>query len=391
MTTCPVCSSSDTRIFDRRERVSILQNRLYDTARAATQAPTGRLAMATCDECSFVWNAAFDSALMKYDPSYENDQSKSVVFQEHLEQRVTRILEGIKSSSNSSRHIIEVGCGQGDFLSLLAARSGETGISLTGFDPAWRGSGSGGSSGSRIYRSIFSRESARVLHAPLDAIVSRHTIEHIPDTVGFLKAIRDACDGRQARIFLETPCANWIVNNLQFQDLFYEHCSIFTSASLHRALIEAGLFPERIEHVFGGQYLWAEATSNGPELQSPAAAPHIDIERWSDARSQFIDMWKEKIEVAEKIGPVYIWGVGAKGVTFALLTDPEGTRLAGAVDVNPKKQSQHIPLTGLRVIAPDELPTGPFTAIVMNPNYLAEIATLLRAGNRQAELLSIAQ
>lgn len=389
MTTCPVCRGSDTRVFDRRERVSILQNSLYSTAQAAKQAPTGLLVMTVCETCSFVWNAAFDSGRMKYDPSYENDQSRSEVFQDHLQQRVVRILQAI--GDGPDRHIIEVGCGQGDFLARFAAHSGETRASLTGFDPAWRGSDANGPGGSRIFQSIFSRESAEALAAPPDAIVSRHTIEHVPDPVGFLRSIRDACRGRQVQVFLETPCANWIVTNLQFQDLFYEHCSIFTNASLHRALTEAGLFANKIEHVFGGQYLWAEASSNGPGPQLLPATPNIDVDRWSDARSRFIAKWRAKIEAAEKIGPVYIWGVGAKGVTFALLTDPEGIRLAGAVDVNPKKQSQHIPLTGLRVIAPVELPPGSFTAIVMNPNYLNEIAALLKTSGRQANLLSIAE
>jgi SAM-dependent methyltransferase len=389
MTICPVCRSSDTSVFDRRECVSILQNRLYDTAQAARGAPTGQLAMAACNDCSFVWNAAFDSELMKYDPSYENDQSKSAVFKEHLQQRVERILEAI--GNGPDRHIIEVGCGQGDFLAQFAAHGGESPARLTGFDPAWRGSNMDGPEGSRIFRSIFSSKSAESLPAPPDAIVSRHTIEHIPDPVGFLRAIRDACGGRRVQVFLETPCANWIVSNLQFQDLFYEHCSIFTKASLSRALTEAGLSPGRIEHVFGGQYLWAEAWSDGSESRPSPAAPDLDVGRWSEARSRFIARWKEKIEAAAKQGPVYVWGVGAKGVTFALLTDPDGNRLAGAVDVNPKKQSLYIPLTGLRVIAPGELPTGPFTAIVMNPNYLDEIAELLKAGGREATLLSIAE
>lgn len=389
MTTCPVCRSNDTSVFDRRERVSILQNRLYDTAQAARQAPTGQLAMAACSECSFVWNAAFDSELMKYDPSYENDQSRSAVFKDHLQQRVARILEAI--GNGPGRHIIEVGCGQGDFLAQFATQGGESPAELTGFDPAWRGSSTDGPGGSRIFRSIFSSETAKSLHAPPDAIVSRHTIEHIPDPVGFLRAIREACSGRRVQVFLETPCASWIVSNLQFQDLFYEHCSIFTKASLERALTEAGLSPGRIEHVFGGQYLWAEAWSDGSGSQSSPAKPDLDVGRWSDARSRFIASWKEKIEVAAKQGPVYVWGVGAKGVTFALLTDPEGNRLAGAVDVNPKKQSLYIPLTGLRVIAPAELPVDPFTAIVMNPNYLDEIAEMLKASGREAHLLSIAE
>ena len=114
------------------------------------------------------------------------------------------------------------------------------------------------------------------------------------------------------------------------------------------------------------------------------------MDRWIEEKSHFVARWTEKIELAAKSGPVFVWGVGAKGVTFALLTDPNGTRLAGAVDLNPKKQSRHIPLTGIGVIAPSQLPTSPFTAIVMNPNYFGEISDWLIANGRKATLLSIA-
>jgi SAM-dependent methyltransferase len=389
MTSCPVCCSRKTRVFDRRERVSLLQNRLYGTAEAARHAPTVQVVMTACADCSFVWNAAFDPGLMKYDPSYENDQSNSDVFKHHLQERVARILDA--AGDGPGRHIVEVGCGQGDFLALLASAPSSHAVSLTGFDPAWRGTDSNGPGGSRIFRSMFSTESARALQTPPDAVVSRHTIEHVSDPVGFLTAIRDACAGRKVRIFLETPCVNWILENLQFQDFFYEHCSIFTTASLQRALRQAGLFPGRIEHVFGGQYLWAEAFSSGAEQQPLLPVPELAVDRWSDAKSRFVAMWIERIEAAAKKGPVFVWGVGAKGVTFSQLTDPQGTLLAGAVDVNPKKQSRYIPLTGLGVIAPRELPVVPFTAIVMNPNYFDEIAVSLKATGRTATLVSVAE
>ena len=387
MIICPVCHSRDARVFDQRDRVSILQNRLYDTAENARQARTGRLEMAACDECSFVWNAAFDSALMTYDPSYENDQSQSAVFKDHLQQRVARILDAIGNRSDC--HIVEVGCGQGDFLGQIATHSEAGQIRLTGFDPAWRGD-LDGPGGSRIFRSIFSIETAESLDTKPDAIISRHTIEHISDPLGFLVAIRNACGNRKVKLFLETPCANWILDNLQFQDLFYEHCSIFTQASLYRALEEAGFVPSAIKHVFGGQYLWAEATVNGVEQSPPPPTRAFGVDRWIEEKSHFVAQWTEKIELAAKRGRVFVWGVGAKGVTFALLTDPAGRRLSGAVDVNPKKQSRYVPMTGIAVIAPDQLPMSPFTAIVMNPNYLDEISNWLTLNNRKATLLSVA-
>ena len=102
---------------------------------------------------------------------------------------------------------------------------------------------------------------------------------------------------------------------------------------------------------------------------------------------RFVQSWRERIDAAADDGPVYLWGAGAKGVTFAQLVDPDGIRLAGVVDVNPKKQNRYMALTGLAVLAPDKLPDRAGTVIVMNPNYLKEIAAWL--GDHRSRFISI--
>jgi hypothetical protein len=72
--------------------------------------------------------------------------------------------------------------------------------------------------------------------------------------------VRAAVDGSpHARVFIETPNLEWILDGQVIWDLCYEHCSLFSPGALARALTEAGFAVERIDHVFGGQYLFAEA------------------------------------------------------------------------------------------------------------------------------------
>ncbi len=326
--------------------------------------------MTECRTCGFVWNATFEPDRLVYDQFYENDQANSEVFRSHLHDRARHIIAAL---GPEPANIVEVGCGQGEFLKLLLEIGGSRIRSAIGFDPAWRGANHALPENVRIIPRYFTSESVSLLEAAPDTIVTRHTIEHIPDPIAFLTAIREAShDLKPARLFLETPCARWIVDNLQFQDFFFEHCSIFTAASLYHALKRTGFRTTRLEHVFGGQYLWAEGDPHAAEI-APPTEPPIDAERWKSERLDFIQRWRSIFEERCAHEPVYVWGVGAKGVTFSLLVDPDGVHLAGAVDINPKKQNLFIPITGLRVLSPEDLPCESLTIIAMNPNYLEEI------------------
>ena len=66
----------------------------------------------------------------------------------------------------------------------------------------------------------------------------------------------------------------------------------------------------------------------------------------------------------------------SKGVVFSLLHERVGNSISAVVDVNPLKQGRFLPITGLKVLSPDDLlrlyPKGT-TVYVMNTNYINEI------------------
>ena len=196
-------------------------NRLYATAADARAAPRGPLALLRCRACGFVWNAAFSAKFIAYDEAYENDQSHSRVFHAHIEERVRDVI-----AARAPIDYLEIGCGQGGFIAEVAHMAGPRLRSAEGFDPAWRGAEGDGLCGSRIHKAYFDIDAVeRLAYAP-NVVVTRHTIEHVPDPVAFLAAIREALGPRsEAVIFIETPCVDWILHHNAMQDFFYEHCS----------------------------------------------------------------------------------------------------------------------------------------------------------------------
>lgn len=384
---CPLCRSERTAVFHHLPRVPLVLNRLFRTRAQARRAATGELLSVACEGCTLVWNAAFEEGRSVYDGCYVPDQTWSAVFKRHVDSRLDRIVAATADIDNA--HVLEIGCGQGDFLAQLVKRSSGRIGAASGLDPAWRGE-DGTGPGASIFADYFTPTSVRRLPRPVDVAVSRHMLSYVPDPVGFLRTLRAAGTPR-LRLFVETPCARWIVQRRHFHDLHHEYRWLFTEASLALALRRAGFVTKRSERIFGGQYLWVEAEADGAEAAScagPMVTEALPIERWRSDFAGYVEKWRGLIEHHARTRAVYVWSAAGKGTSFAAMLDPDGARLAGAVDINPDKHGLHLPGSGLRVIAPEELPRHPLTLILMNPNYAREVEATVRRLGRDAVLLS---
>ncbi|HAC60499.1 MAG TPA: methyltransferase [Rhodobiaceae bacterium] len=384
---CPVCDYTAVSRLDAPLKMPVLMNKIYSTAAEGKAAVMGPLEFVACPRCGFTWNAAFDPSLIVYDEEYENDQTYSPSFRRHMQQRAQDVVDSV--SVDESVVYLEVGCGQGRFIEEVVAVAGGRLGSAEGFDPAWRGEEGTGPSGSRIHRCYFDKDTASRLEKRPNVVVSRHTIEHVPDPISFLSSIREALgSGSTARMWVETPCVEWILKNRAMQDFFYEHCSLFTAGSLAFALERSGFRSPRISRVFGGQYLWAEAVAcQSVEVSEPQTAGYEPLDT---VRKEFLERWRAEIAAAADQGRVALWGAGAKGVSFALLSDPEQRMIDHVVDVNPVKQRKYLPGSGLLVLSPEEAAKRiAKTVFVMNPNYLDEISATAREVGINARLVPI--
>lgn len=374
---CPVCASTRVDEFLRRGAVPVHQNLVFRDPAAAASVRRGDLSMSACSSCGFVFNGAFDPSLLAYGEDYDNTQDCSPAFSAHLDALAARVVSG---RGVRGARIVEVGCGKGGFLRrLVAADAGNTGV---GFDPSHQGPGSELGGRLRFERRFYDSACADV---PADAVVCRHVIEHVADPVALLRAVRDAlANSPGAKVFFETPCVDWILRGGVVWDFFYEHCSLFTLASLTTAFEAAGFVVEEKRHVFDGQYLWIEARpSTAPALVTklPGDTPAL-ARAFSRDEPLTLARWRDQAARAREAGKVAVWGAGAKGATFANLVDPRRETLDCLIDVNPRKRGTFLAGTGHPIVAPEDAAArGVAGAVLMNPNYRAEIeAQLARLG-----------
>jgi 2-polyprenyl-3-methyl-5-hydroxy-6-metoxy-1,4-benzoquinol methylase len=372
---CPICGKDAGEVFLKREDVPVNQNYLFEKERSAIEIARGRLSIAICHNCGFVFNTDFNENLLSYNESYENTQSYSPAFEAFLDDNINYLIDekGIRNC-----RVIEVGCGKGSFIRKLVERGHNTGI---GFDPSYVGPLEMLGGKLKFVKRFYDQSSSDLT---ADVVICRHVIEHIAKPLDLLKSIRQAlAKSPKAQVFFETPDVKWILQVQVVWDFFYEHCSYFSPTSIRTAFESSGYKIEEIRNVFGGQYLWVEARPS-PDRESSLSEEEVKIlvklaQKFSEADSEQISIWKKRLKEIYQHGQMAVWGAGAKGVTFSNLFDPNKTLISCVIDVNPQKQSKFLPGTGHPIISLVELPNWKITSvIILNPNYRSEIENLLK-------------
>jgi len=305
----------------------------------------------------FVQNVLFEESFVEYDKNYQNDQSSSSVFYEHM----LEVYSILKSHFKSGSKLVEIGCGKGTFLNIVCD---DAHFNYEGYDTVYDGNDP------NIHRRYLNKHE-RVF---ADVVVLRHTLEHIQSPHKFLSLLQSVFN-EDATIFIEVPRYEWTEQNKLIFDLTYEHVNYFSEKSL------SSLFITTIDqnNFFDGQYQYCLAKLNS---LSDKEWRHFDEKhKWEDlSLAPYLDEFKLKVQNLHDGSRYWVWGGATKGVLFLKhLADiyPDVFRkVVGVVDINEKKQGLFTPTTGIMISKPNDffkLVAKNDTVIVMNPNYLNEI------------------
>ncbi len=371
---CPACDSRSTELFLRRAGVPVHQNFLFASAELARESARGDLDMTVCHACGFVFNAAFRPELITYGDDYDNNQICSPTFHDYVDGLVKHLVDelGVRGTT-----IAEVGCGKGYFLiKLVEADENNRGV---GYDTSYIGPPDALDGRVVFHRRYFGAGETSI--AP-GLLLCRHVIEHVPDPREMLRCIRAALgDSERTLVVFETPSVRWILRNRVIWDFFYEHCSLFSAASLRALFEQCGFAVDEVREVFGEQYLWLEGRP-APSSPETSVAEGI-VEECRDFAAherELVADWTARIDAMASDGAVAVWGAGAKGVTFLNLVDPGRHRIDCVVDLNPRKHGHFVAGTGHPIVSHHDLRArGVKNVVQMNPNYEQENRALAAA------------
>lgn len=379
---CPACGSVGMSVFYEVEKVPVNSVLLVINRDEALNFQTGNITLAVCPACGFISNIAFDEALTQYTARYEATQGYSPTFNKFHQALAQDLIERYDLRG---KDLIEIGCDKGDFITMLCELGENRGV---GFDPAYV-PGRHPSPAAERLTFIPDFYSEKYTDYRADFICCKMTLEHIPNVGEFVSTVRRSIgDNHESVVFFQIPNARYVLCDVAFWDIYYEHCSYFTKGSLARLFRRNGFEVRDLWTAYDDQYLMIEArpvtaTSGAGALadeESPAETMQmVDyfVEHYEAKRNE----WRRKLEEMKSAGQkVVLWGGGSKGVAFLTTLNQSLDDIAYAVDINPIKTGTFMAGTGQEIVSPAFLVDyKPDVVIIMNPVYLDEITRDLHA------------
>jgi SAM-dependent methyltransferase len=383
---CPSCGGRADRPFYTVDDVPVHQVKLVRTRQAALGCTKGDIRMCFCPACGFVWNAAFDPARMRYEEDYESTQAVTPTFNAFHERLARELVDRFDLHG---KRVVELGCGQGEFVTMLAEIGDNQGY---GFDQVIRETGKRGKV--TFIRDLYA-EPFRDLDP--DFVCCKMTLEHVHDVAEFLRRLRRTVGDRpETVVFFMIPEVTRILNLRAFWDIYYEHCSYWSPGSLARAFRIAGFDPIKVWTDYKDQYVLIAARPGAghgdvlPNEETPQALAG-KVRAFTEAVAADHARWRDWLDRLRRAGQkTVLWGGGSKGVAFlTTLGIREG--IDYAVDINPRRSGTFIAGTGQQIVAPEFLARyQPDVVLVMSPIYLPEIkAQLERLGVRPQSVLTV--
>jgi len=366
---CPVCDV-DAAVDFYSTRLPADIGMLCDSPEEARAAPIGQIDLCFCTQCGFIHNRSFDPKPLSFGPGYEVSLVHSPMFRDFIDGVAERLIERYDVRNKT---VIEIGCGKGEFLTLLCEKGGNNGF---GFDPSlskeWEGSA--GEGHVRLIGDYYDERYADISAA---LICSLSVFEDIQRPVEFLAAIRSLIGSRDTKVYLEVFSGARALTSLSSWSTNYEQCNYWSQESLVTAFQLSGFEVLDSGPCYGeGEYLYIEASGADVSkaavslLSAPLPDELVRFARHHDANCKD---WHKRLEAMVNAGQrVAVWGTGGKGIGF--LNAMANAGIGRVVDINPDRQGRFTPGSGHRIVGPESLiEYQPNVIILTNPLYADEI------------------
>jgi SAM-dependent methyltransferase len=295
-------------------------------------------------------------------PYYQKVIRASAISREMTRFRRRQFAGFVKAFSLKDRKVIEVGCGRGEYLTLLRC----AGADAFGVEQSAASARACAQQDLRVDRGFVRDGGPLLRHAPFQAFLILNFLEHLPDPGSTLRGIgRNLTAGAVGLV--EVPNFDRVLRRHLFSTFIGDHLSYFTKDTLQTALRINGFEVLRCAAVWHDSILSAMVRKHERVDPSPFNARQEQLTR-------------NITRHLDRLGGqrVAVWGAGHQALTVMALANLAG-RIRYVVDSAAFKQGRFTPATHLRIVAPEHLDSEPVDAIlVMADAYSGEVVRQIR-------------
>jgi SAM-dependent methyltransferase len=268
--------------------------------------------------------------------------------------RAKRFLDFLARHVPLHGSVLEVGCFDGHFLSLLRDR----GCEVLGCDPS-----AGAKIASEDLRIDVRREffrSGLFPHSSFDLFVARQLLEHIERPTEFMAAARQVLRP-SGLLAIEVPDAHLWLSSGVLGSLFHEHVSYYTASTLRRLIEAAGFDVVGIEHQHTDLFLVARNTQR-PRSSVAELSGSADVEASRELLLSYDRNTFDKQQAIKRVlaqtheegGLVTLYGAGVHSSSMVAALGLNTSHVDRIVDDNSTVQGQVLPNLPL-TIRPSEI------------------------------------
>ena len=268
--------------------------------------------------------------------------------------------------------VIELGCGEGDYLALMEEAGGEA----WGMEHGAEALTAARAAGRRVIAGHLDDSPLEVPGAPYAGFFCMNYLEHMPLPAEYLRrAARFLTE--DAWGLVEVPSFEMIRRKDMYAEFIQDHLSYFTEESFRFLLNGSGFEVVSLEEIWYGYILSAV-------VRRRRSRAFTGMEKKLEELRQQVRAYLNRQKVAGK--RVAAWGAGHQAlVNLALLE--MGDALECVIDSAPFKQDRYTPATHIPVVSPAILNAGGIdTVIVMAGGYNDEIRGILEREYPRVEI-----
>lgn len=314
------------------------------------------LQVCQCSDCGLV-------QLSNEPVSYYRDVIRAAAFSEDMRAfRLEQFAVWAQKFRLEGRNVLEVGCGRGEYLSLLQS----VGIQVHGVENAIASIKNCESQGFPVTQGFLGDGFFKIADGAFDGFVCLNFMEHWPDPGLVLQGIRHNL-ADQAIGLVEVPNFDMIIDKGLFSEFISDHLLYFTQDTLRLTLQMHGFDVLECKPVWQDYILSAVVRKRS----------RTRLDFFEKFRSDITSQLNHYISDFPS-GKVAIWGAGHQALAVIALAKL-GNKIAYVVDSALFKQGKYTPATHLPIVAPQQLAIQPMDAIIiMAASYSDEVARLIR-------------